>query len=453
MRKGAALFVLCLTAGVAHAQWGPEVPLTNTGSDLYGEGLAVSGSTVHVIYGGGVRYRKSVDNGVTFGSEKTLDGAGNIHLTDPLIADGNDVWAIYLKNQTSVMDWCCPRDNGDIYLLHSGDAGETWDVPKRLTTAQGAYRVSIAYAAGRLHIVWMDYRSNAWDVYYLRSSDRGATWDPEKRIAQSAGTFGSERPQVAARGNGVFVTIWDDRGTNPQCMAGPTFTFSTCPDTFFIGSLDGGTTWGTEIPVSYSGAAIAGRNDIAATDTSLVINFNRAAENTADANPHLFVARSPDDGATWQPAQQLTNTSGSSDHGSIIASRRSVFLAWHDSRSGTLEIYYTHSTDDGQSWIPDELVSTSNAEGSTPLIAFTQQFVHVLWLDKRTGPYQIMYRHRDRPPELFGDDAGVEPGGDAGINPPAEDPGCCYSGNRTPSLLPLFAFVWSVMARRRRRRR
>src|SRR6476646_8146358 len=124
----------------------------------------------------------------------------------------------------------------------------------------------------------MDYRSGVWDMYYRRSTDRGANWTRDRVIAASAGVFGSERPQVAARGDEVHVTIWDDRGTNPPCMAGPTFSFTVCPDTFYIGSTDGGTTWGTELPVSYSGAAIAGRNDVAvAGATSVVINFNRSA--------------------------------------------------------------------------------------------------------------------------------------------------------------------------------
>jgi hypothetical protein len=445
---GIASIVLCTLVATAHAQWDAEVPLTSTSGDIYGEGLAASGTTVHVIYGNtDVRYRRSTDNGGTWQGERTLD-TGVIHLTDPLVADGNDVWAIYLKNIANKMDWCCPRDAGDIYLLHSGDGGTTWDTPKRLTTGASAFRLSIAYSANRLHVVWMDYRDNEWDTYYLRSNDRGATWDAEKIIAQSMGTFGAERPQVAARGDGVHVTIWDDRGTNPPCMAGPTFSFTTCPDTFYIGSLDGGATWGTEVPVDYSGAAFAGRNDIAVSGTSsVVVNFNRAAEGTADANPHMFAVRSPDNGASWNDPVQLTNTPGSSDHGSIIGDGRSVFLAWHDSRSGTLAIHYSHSVDEGVTWIPDEKASTTTAEASTPLLATTAEYVHALWLDKRTGPFQIMYRRRARPVEPSVPDGGVT-GDDT--RPPADDGGCCSSTRALPNALPLLA-VLLVLRRRRRR--
>lgn len=446
------LVIFLIASGVAHAQWSAEMPLTSTGGDVYGEGIAVSGSSVHVIYGNtDVRYRSSSDNGATWSGERTLD-SGVIHLTDPLVADGNDIWAIYLKNIRTFTDWCCARDSGDIYLLHSGNGGATWDPPKQLTTSASAFRVSIAYAANRLHIVWMDYRDGKWDTYYLRSRDRGATWDPEKLIAASAGTFGAERPQVAARGDGVHVTIWDDRGSNPPCMAGPTFSFSVCPDTFYIGSLDGGTTWGAEVPVSYSGAAIAGRNDVAvAGATSVVINFNRSAENTADANPHMFVVRSNDNGATWDAPVQLTNTPGSSDHGSIIGAGASVFLAWHDSRSGVLEIRYAHSTDEGVTWSADEKVSTpTTTEASTPLLAVTAEYVHALWIDRRSGSYQVTYRRRDRPVVPPGGDGG----NDAGTDPIDEGGGCCSSSARKGldvegSLLPLALVLFALRRKRR----
>jgi hypothetical protein len=444
----AATITICALARIAAAQWDPEQPLSSTTSDIYGEGIATAGSTVHVVYGNNeIRYRKSADAGATWTDEKVI-GTGVLHLTDPIVADGSDVWVVYLADIQTQMDWCCPRDNGNIYLLHSADAGATWDAPQKLTASRAAFRLSIAYADNALHLVWMDYRTNAWDTYYLRSRDRGATWDGEKRIAQAAGTFGAERPQIAVRGNGVHVTIWDDRGTNPPCMAGPTFSFTVCPDTFYIGSLDGGDTWGTQVPVSYSGAAMAGRNDIAvAGAASVVINFNRAAENTGDANPHMFVVRSPDNGATWQPAQQLTNTPGSSDHGSIIGAGAAVYLAWHDSRTGTLAIAFAQSMDEGASWTPDEQVSTSSAEASTPLLAVTTGYVHALWLDKRTGSYQIFYRRRTVIPIDGG-------GGDAGPCMedcgPADGDGGCGCRSARPSLLPLLALALLLTRRRGR---
>jgi MYXO-CTERM domain-containing protein len=451
MRLGTALVVLALSSHTAYAQWDTETPVTSTGSDVWGEGLASSGSTVYMIYGTNeVRFRSSTDEGATWSTDKQID-TGLLHLTDPMVADGDDVWVLEMKNISSQMDWCCPRDVGDLYLLHSGNRGQTWDAPKRLTTGAQAYRYSIAYAADRLHVVWMDFRSGAWDTYYLRSSNRGAAWDAEKDIAKSTNTFGAERPQVAVRGDGVHVTIWDDRGTNPPCMAGPTFSFSVCPDTFYIGSLDGGTTWSTEVPVSYSGAAIAGRNDVAVAGTSsVVINFNRSAENSADNNPHMFVARSGDNGATWDPALQLNDTPGQADHGSIIGDGADVHLAWHDSRDGALAIYYTLSRDEGRTWIAEERASTATGtDSSTPLVAVTPGYAHVMWLDHRSGTYQIYYRRRAIAALPAGADAGTPGDGGDGNGETSPKRGCgCRTSSDSGSIL-LIIGVAFVLRRRR----
>ncbi len=377
---------------------------------MFGEGIATAGSSVHVIYGTNeVRYRKSVDNGATWSTERTIDD-GVLHLTDPLIADGNDVWGVVLKDIRYVSDWCCVRDMGNVYLLHSGNAGQNWDPPLALSTGQGAYRVSVTYAASRLHLVWMDYRGGAWDTYYRRSTNRGVTWDPEIKIAQSAGVFGAERPQVAAQGDAVHVTIWDDRGANPPCTPG-TFTFPSCPDVFHIASLNGGLTWGAQVNVANAGAAFAGRNDIAvATPSSVVINYNRDV--TGSQGQKLFVVRSLDNGVSWQTPIQLTTSPGDSDHGSIVGYGSVVHLAWHDSRDPlNLEIYYRGSLDSGATWQAEEQVSTGAAgESSTPLLAVSAGYLHALWIDKRGGTFQVYYRRRTTPdPDTIFRD-GFEPG-------------------------------------------
>jgi MYXO-CTERM domain-containing protein len=414
MRNLAPLVVLAamlsFSSRAVAAEWGPETPLTSTGSSVYGEGIAAAGSTLHMIYGTStISYRRSLDEGGSW-SPPMLLGNGTIHLTDPIIADGNDVWVVYLANQQNVSDWCCSRDLGSIWLLRSRNGGTSWDPPKQLTTPSGAYRVSLAYAANRLHLVWMDYRSNAWDTYHLRSSDRGDTWEPEVVIAKSTGVFGAERPQVAARGDSVHVTIWDDRGSNPSCKPG-TYTFPKCPDVFHVRSIDGGKTWKPITNVANGGAFFAGRNDIAVAGTAnVIINYNVDVAN--ETGSKLFAIASPDDGVTWNPPIRLTTSANASDHGSIIGAGRLAFLVWHDDRNpANREVYYRHTLDAGMSWEAEEQVSSGAlGDSSTPLDAVTPGYAHVIWIDDRSGSYQVYYRRRTLPlvPAV---DAGVPEGG------------------------------------------
>jgi hypothetical protein len=371
--------------------------MTAVAGDVWGEGMAASGSTLHLVYGtSDIRYRRSTDQGTTWTAEEPL-GSGVLHLTDPIVADGDDVWIVYLDNIQNVSDWCCSRDMGEIWMLHSGNAGETWDAPVQLTTMNTTFRLSIAYAADRLHLVWMDFRDAAWDTYYLRSPNRGTTWDAEVPIAESTGPFGAERPQVAARGDSVHVTIWDDRGNNAACTPG-TFTFPKCPDVFHVRSTDGGENWGSIVNVANGGTGFAGRNDIAVSGTSdVVINYN--VDLAGETGSKLFAVASNDDGVTWNEPVRLTASPNASDHGSILGTRDATYLVWHDDRDPTnREIFYRRTGTGGLSWDDEEQVSTGIAgDSTTPLNAVTPDYVHVIWIDNRAGTYQVYYRRRTLP--------------------------------------------------------
>ncbi len=95
-----------------------------------------------------------------------------------------------------------------------------------------------------------------------------------------------------------------------------------------------------------------------------------------------------------------------------------MHVAWRDRRPGGSknleEIYYRASRDGGARWQPEEPVTISDGKVSTtPLLAATPAYVHVIWLDRRTGPYQVWYRRR----KLAAD--ATEPAPESGPDPAA----------------------------------
>src|SRR5690349_9886820 len=92
--RSAAFLVLVAAlafAAEAQAQWSAEVALTATGSPDWGAGIATSGDTVHVVSGtSDINYRRSLDQGATWSAPRRL-GTGVLHLTDAMVADGDDV--------------------------------------------------------------------------------------------------------------------------------------------------------------------------------------------------------------------------------------------------------------------------------------------------------------------------------------------------------------------------
>jgi hypothetical protein len=73
-------------------------------------------------------------------------------------------------------------------------------------------------------------------------------------------------------------------------------------------------------------------------------------------------------------------------------------LVWHDDRDASnREIYYRATPNGGVSWDAEEQVSSGAAgDSSTPLVAATPGYAHVIWIDNRNGTYQVYYRRRSK---------------------------------------------------------
>ncbi|MGQ0722034.1 MAG: FlgD immunoglobulin-like domain containing protein [Candidatus Eiseniibacteriota bacterium] len=381
----------CLGARSALAQWDPERQISAAPGDVWAYGIAASGTTAHLIWGiSPVYYRRSTDEGATWSADTVISADGEPHLTDPVQADGANVYVVYLRNITIVTDWCCPRQIGDIYLRRSTNGGLTWLPESRLTTAGGAYRISLFTSGPRLDMAWMDFRRPdiVSEIYYRRSLDGGASWQPEVLLAAAAaGSVGLGRPQVSARGASVHVVWGDDRDANPPC-----YTVPVCPETYFKRSADGGTSWGPDVRLTTGGNRFAGRPEVAAASPSaVVVNYNQDV--VAGDGGRMYVVRSTDDGATWGTEVRLTDSP--SDHGAMVGSGASVHLAWHDRRDSTnTEIYYLTSLDGGATWAAEERVTEAAGESVAPLPAVSGAYLHLVWGDDRTGSLQVWYRRR-----------------------------------------------------------
>jgi hypothetical protein len=101
-----------------------------------------------------------------------------------------------------------PNDDGDIYLINSGDGGETWSRPLRLNdddTEHLQFFPSIDVGPdGALHAMWGDMRDDpqqtSYHIYYTRSDDGGET-------------FGFEDEELGIRSGDTRVT---DYASNPN---------------------------------------------------------------------------------------------------------------------------------------------------------------------------------------------------------------------------------------------
>src|SRR5215211_5920340 len=67
-------------------------------------------------------------------------------------------------------------------------------------------------------------------------------------------------------------------------------------------------------------------------------------------NWEVFFARSIDNGETFDNAINLSNAMGRSEDSNIAASGDNVYVTWWDNKTGTREVYFRASTDNGETF-------------------------------------------------------------------------------------------------------
>ena len=134
-------------------------------------------------------------------------------------------------------------------------------------------------------------------------------------------------------------------------------------------------------------------------------------------NFDLFLRRSVDGGATWQPEVRLVaDTIHYSERPAIANSGNLVAVAWEDNRDDNAEIYCKVSQDGGGAWGNDLRLTVDEFGSYTPCVAVTGSHVHVVWQDDRDGGEPAIYYKRS-------DDAGGNWTSDLRIDPRTEGAG------------------------------
>lgn len=207
--------------------WSSAIPITDTTKQGTMPAIAVSGSTVHVVWmdnSTGQRvslYKRSLDGGNTWGPVVWLDSISEFW--PGIAASGTVVYATLNKSVAT--------GNSEVFLRRSLDNGVTWEPTQQISNATGRSEdPSIAVQGSYVHLVWNDNRNGNMQIYYRRSTDWGVTWGPETSLINGGAM--SYCPMICLNNSNADVPCGDTRYGNY--------------DIFLKQSDDYGTTWGTE---------------------------------------------------------------------------------------------------------------------------------------------------------------------------------------------------------------
>lgn len=186
--------------------WSAEQQLTYATSIKWNPSLAVSNGVVHLVWGDNrdgdwnVYYKRSLDNGVTWGPD--------IRLTENVFAQQ---WpCVAVDDSLVVVAWSDNEDvDGELWCRTSCNRGEVWNEQVRITggSAQpGLWAPSLAISGSRIHAVWPDGRDGNFEIYYACSEDFGQNWTEFRLTSDSAV---SNYPGITVDGTMVHVA-WSD---------------------------------------------------------------------------------------------------------------------------------------------------------------------------------------------------------------------------------------------------
>ncbi len=210
----------------------------------------------------------------------------------------------------------------------------------------------VALATGELVAAWEDTREGCSRIYLARSLARQVAFTQARpRVT----TLGAPRaPRLAARGSADVVMVWQEAAVVTAAVTG---TPPRDDDVYFARSNNGGQDFLPSVRLGGAGAVGTQqwRPSVAIDPVDGTVHV--AWFDTRNGPARLYVTRSADGGAHWDPEHPVepvpTTAYSTRQNGwapSIAAQGGRVVVAWADFRASSWEIWGAESADAGHTW-------------------------------------------------------------------------------------------------------
>jgi hypothetical protein len=327
-----------------------------------------------------IYFANSTDGGNTFSANKKVnDDSGSEWQYVPTITVNNAA-KIYIA-------WRDERNGDpDIYFANSTDGGNTFSANKRInddigSTIQSKPSVAVD-GTDKIYLAWTDSRNNDYDIYFSNSTDGGNTFSANIRINDDISSTNQYQPSIAVDGTGNIYIAWMDERNSDR-------------DIYFVNSTDGGNTFSTNKMVNDDGGSTLQSHPSIAVDN--VGNIYISWEDNRNGNYDIYFTNSTDEGNTFSPNKKVNDDGGGAgQHETSIAGDGSdnIYIAWQDGRNGNWDIYFANSSDGGDTFMINKKVNDDviNASQSNPSIAADGTgIVYIAWMDNRNGDNDIYF--------------------------------------------------------------
>jgi hypothetical protein len=206
-------------------------------------------------------------------------------------------------------------------------------------------RASIAISGNTsVYLTWWDNKTGNNEVYFAASNDGGKRFGTPINLSNAKG--GSADSQVAAQGNNVYITWWDNKTGNWQV--------------FSRASGDNGKTFADALMLKSIGSSPIKKLKAPPANTISVDTLVSAPSNNNEyvvwwdnttGNWEVSFAKSTDGGKTFGNPINISNSSDTRSVGARMAAQgNNVYISWIDIKPGQKQVMFRSSNDNGETF-------------------------------------------------------------------------------------------------------
>ncbi|HEX5457281.1 MAG TPA: sialidase family protein [Candidatus Nitrosotalea sp.] len=275
-----------------------------------------------------------------------------------VLVSGNDVFAIWTQSSLG---------KSDVFFAKSADGGNTFGNPINLsgdTYGQSSYPQFVENDS-RIYVTWQSSITGASSILMAKSLDDGTSF--EKPIQVSDPSQLSAFPQVAFSGDHVYMS-WIEKAVDNST------------NIIFAKSVDQGKSFGTPLHVTHN-MGNSGIPKLSADSSQVYLTW----EDNSRGDYEVFLSKSSDFGASFHVPVDISTTTGQSGTPEVVVSGNNLYVVWMDNTSGQYDIFFTKSTDGGNTFAKPVNISSLKGDSGYPQFTVWKNNVYVVWTQTMTG--------------------------------------------------------------------
>ena len=245
-------------------------------------------------------------------------------------------------------------------FFSSSEKGLRFSELQKITDAPNSIESPLSIACldqSRFAVSWTDTREASPRIYYSTSSNGGRQCQTNAPVDSGVGVGNQERPKLTALENGRLIVVWVDWRDK-----------RTLADIRYSISDDDGRTWSKSAKLNDDGLPVWQIDpSVVKIGQTVLVAFADFREDGefGDRDWNIYLARSPDNGSTWEENYRLNSTKPGRQLSPVLAaSTDGLVYVSYVTTGGTIFGQYVASVsgDQGKTWAREIPLTSSSAK-------------------------------------------------------------------------------------------